>query len=417
MDFSTFGAVGRQVRNASLAGLMIGAVLLSGNTAAAPSVDFGTVGNAVQSTQNSPSRFGGVVNMFEAIQTRIQQVLSDSKQDAKPVAKSAEVSAEPFVKPALQPKLSPLDKFVSSLDEKKPLSRHELAKQLGEVDPFIGLVAANEAYKDKPYYDGIASRRDLNVGFGYNISRQIAETDKARGAGEGRKKVIQDLTEAGVDETRIHDLLSNNKSKISSVRISQAEAVKLVDVIRDEYQAIAKKSIGSEKFETLPEHKQDALTYFAYNVGENMRNYKTLIRSVQKDDDKKALSAMTPTYKETVDGVDVQKLNHRLRSWVGALWIGEDSLKKALSNPFEHEGKFASADGLAHQSAMIRKPSSKNDTMLAKSSTASPIVVADVSKAELGEFERRKAERSMARGEGRVSADMENVSGRHYGPK
>jgi len=182
---------------------------------------------------------------------------------------------------------------------------------------FLALTAQIEAIAEKPYWDNCG----VNVGVGYCIG--------ARKINYGEAQVRSDLIRAGLPSEQADILISGTRREQSKVRLYPEESLRLLFLTQGDYTAIARDAIGASVFDKLPEQKQQALSWMAYNLGDGLHEYKRLIVAVQEQDWGTAMSQMTPHYKE--DGV--WKRNNRAASYVMAVFASEGGLSQVLSDP------------------------------------------------------------------------------------
>lgn len=178
------------------------------------------------------------------------------------------VKAEPFA-------------FINNDDDSKTV-----AKKLSDNgNQFMALATVVENLENKPYYDS----GGLNVGMGYCITKRIQENSK--------DQVQQELLQAGFSEEHVDTLLNGKRKDILKIEISNKQAIILLNETSKQYEQIAKDNIGEDIFNKLPKSEQAVWTYFAWNTGENMGQFKNLIKGIQDGNSAKVLDNVTPSFK------------------------------------------------------------------------------------------------------------------------
>jgi hypothetical protein len=205
----------------------------------------------------------------------------------------------------------------------------DLARRLAKLDTFMALALSVENVPKTAYVDAAGA----NAGAGYCI--------EARRRAHGSDKVKSDLRKAGFAETEIANLLSRETARIESVKVGKAQALRLLAMTKPHYESMAREALGAKTFNALPSHKQDVLSYLAYNTG-GPKKFVKLLRAVKEKDDVAALSQLAPSVR-TEDGHALK--NHRLRAWAQAAWVGSDELEAALARPLAFEKNFAGKRG------------------------------------------------------------------------
>jgi hypothetical protein len=228
-----------------------------------------------------------------------------------------------------------------------------LSKALSEVDMFASIVTAIETFEEHPYYDP----GGINVGMGYCVTKRLAEY--------GRERVEADLKFAGFNSSETRLLIANRDRKaISKIKITALNAVKLIDATRADYMGIARDAVGTT-FDKMPEHRQIALGYLAYNTGD-VAQFRKLVTALRGGDDAAAMRNMTVKWR---DHQGELHSNHRLRSYIQAMFLGADHFKRAIANPMEFEGHMASAgaeSALADIAGAAQKPGGLGSKLLAR---------------------------------------------------
>lgn len=212
-------------------------------------------------------------------------------------------------------------------------SIQDLAKRLVGKDTFLALALSVEDAPKRAYVD----RAGANVGAGYCID--------ARRKGLGESAVRADLALAGFAVAEIGKLMSRNKRLIESVEVDSKQALRLLAITKPQYEALAREAVGADFFEELPKHKQDVLSYLSYNTG-GAKKFVNLLKAVKKRDDMAALAEMAPKFRVGGSNSNPRfRLNHRLRAWAQAAWMGPEFLKDALREPDQFEKSYAGSSG------------------------------------------------------------------------
>lgn len=212
-------------------------------------------------------------------------------------------------------------------------SVQDLAKRLVGKDTFLALALSVEDAPKRAYVD----RAGANVGAGYCID--------ARRKGLGEAAVRADLALAGFSVAEIGKLMSRNNRLIESVEVDAKQSLRLLAITKPQYEGLAREAVGAEFFEELPKHKQDVLSYLSYNTG-GAKKFVNLLRAVKKRDDMAALAEMAPKFRVGGSkGSPRFRLNHRLRAWAQAAWMGPEFLKDALREPDQFEKSYAGSSG------------------------------------------------------------------------
>ena len=241
-------------------------------------------------------------------------------------AHQAQVASALAAQAALKaaPALAPLPIAVEIGD-----THMDLAKKLAKKDAFMALALSVESVPSTAYVDAAGA----NAGAGYCI--------EARRRGLGLEKVKSDLKLAGFAEAEISDLTSRISQKIQAVQVTKEQALRLLSITKPQYQSMARSALGAKAFDALPSHKQDVLSYLAYNTG-GPKKFVKLLSAVKNNDDIAALSQLAPSVRTKSGAV---KKNNRLRAWAQAAWVGHDELIHALAAPVVFEKKYASGSG------------------------------------------------------------------------
>lgn len=240
------------------------------------------------------------------------------------------------------------------------MSSFQIANALAEIDGFASMATAIEEYKLKPYYDP----GGLNVGMGYCITKRLAEYGKAR--------VRADLSSAGFSSNEVDILLRGTDRKaIAKIEVNAVNAVRLIDATRDDYRGLARNAIGPAVFDKMPQHRQIAMAYLAYNTGD-VGQFKQLVSALRGGNDSKAMLNMTVKWRD--NGGEVHA-NHRLRSYIQAMFLGPEHFKRAISDPHSFEGHMANANAesaLAEIAGAAQKPDGLSSKLLARRMQANP---------------------------------------------
>jgi hypothetical protein len=208
-------------------------------------------------------------------------------------------------------------------------THRQIAKMMVKKDAFIALALGVESSPAKAYVDAAGA----NAGAGYCVEM------RRRALGEAQ--VRDELARAGFFDDDINNLLSRDGGRIESVKVGQAQSLRLLVISKPQYEEMARKAVGSKVFDALPSNKKDVLSYLAYNTG-GPQKFVKLIHAVRAGDDVAALSQLAPTVK-VAHGKKLK--NHRLRAWAQAAWMGPEQLKKALDTPVAFELAYAGQKG------------------------------------------------------------------------
>lgn len=210
-------------------------------------------------------------------------------------------------------------------------SNYDLAKAVLPKDTFLSLATAVEDVKTKVYFDPAGA----NIGMGYNITLRSAEF--------GEERVESDLVAAGMRESHAKALAEGERKAAKAASISVPGAVILLEKTAEDYRERAREDLGAEIFDKLPEHKQAALAYLAYNAGD-IRDFRKMLRAIRSGDDQRAMMEMSTWWR---DSEGKFQENHRLRAWVQAAWLGPQKLEEALEDPHAFEQSYANKQGKA----------------------------------------------------------------------
>lgn len=152
-------------------------------------------------------------------------------------------------------------------------------KALEANEQFLALAIRLEEPKQTVYFDNCGA----NIGLGYCLTVQVKN--------KGRENVINELTEAGIDSNTAKKLtsdkiiLKNSRSAAKDIKIDFKPMLILTKSLQPEYKNIAQNAINTEEtpyWDKLPSNTQDALTWLAYNTGEdNFPKFKKLIKAVR----------------------------------------------------------------------------------------------------------------------------------------
>ena len=229
-------------------------------------------------------------------------------------------------KKAQKPKLLALP---VALDDKNPMNPQQLAAALLPKDPFLAMATQVERPATEPYFDAAGA----NIGMGYCIPQ--------RRAAYGDQHVREDFAMAGINGKTIELLMSADRKAVETARITQAQALRLLMITKEDYLQRAKKVVGADVFDSLSVERQSALAYLSYNS--NLGGFRRLPQAIAAGHETEAMREMTPSFR-TEKGGKLQR-NYRLASYLWAAWTGR--LGQALSDPAEHERLYAHPKGLA----------------------------------------------------------------------
>lgn len=219
---------------------------------------------------------------------------------------------------------------VTALPEPPPtvaLARQILAQATPQAR-FLALAITVEHYKPHPYWDSAG----LNVGMGYCITRRLREA--------GEPQVRQDLTQAGLAAPDIAVLLGKDRRAQAQVTLSEEQAVALLRQVTPEYTARARAFVGAATFDALPEHRQAALTWLAYNTGPHLDQFHRLRQAVVDNRPEQALDHLTPTFN---DGGTLVS-NARAGAYLAAAYWSDQGLQAAVTQSDRFESLTAHTD-------------------------------------------------------------------------
>lgn len=255
-------------------------------------------------------------------------------------------AAGPIARDALAPRESAPDTRVSAIPLPVEMvsgeSHLDMARKLVHRDTFMALALGVEDVPARAYVDAAGA----NVGAGYCVEmrRRI----------HGDTQIAAELAQAGFEFEEIESLMSRDEQRVESVKVDNAQALRLLVITKPQYAELARNAVGAAVFDALPSHKQDALAYLSYNTGAPA-SFVKLIQAVRAGDEVAALSEFAPSF---TLGKGQKIKNHRLRAWVQATWIGPDALGRALARPDAFESTYASLKGqrrfiVAHWDSLV----------------------------------------------------------------
>ena len=320
----------------------------------------------------SPKAFAAVVGPAQAAKPSAvlaapalalasKATLLPSQPSGAPKAQSqAQPKAQPAVLiPATASAKAPApDALAKALEGVAPNSR-AMSKALSDVDLFASMATAVENFEELPYYDP----GGLNVGMGYCVTKRLSEY--------GKERVAQDLRSAGFDEREVSLLVQGRDRKaIAKIRVTPLQAVRLIDATREDYMGLARDAVG-DSFDKMPQNRQVALGYLAYNTGD-VGKFRKLVSALRGGDDASAMRNMTVKWRDNQGELHA---NHRLRSYVQAMFLGASHFKRAIADPMAFEGNMASAEAesaLADIAGAAQKPGALGSKLLARRMQANP---------------------------------------------
>lgn len=223
-----------------------------------------------------------------------------------------------------------------------------IKKSLEAKQEFLALALRMEDPRRKVYYDVCGA----NIGLGYCLTSNVAD--------KGKEAVIQDLSEAGISQDNIKILINDKvlngkkRSLAKDVVIDMSSVVKLTVNIQKSYENIARISINTAQdnfWDKLDTHKQAALTYLAYNVGENLIGFNRLIGAIRKSTEdlnskQKAINDMViyknlaPWFRDMETGTMVK--NERADAYITMAMYSSNGLSYAVTHPNVVESQSSS---------------------------------------------------------------------------
>lgn len=218
-----------------------------------------------------------------------------------------------------------LEKFKQgTVPEKEEIRAHTLSKTLIKEDPFAALAIKVEHLPETAYRDS----GGVNVGAGYCVTKRMASK-------EGKVLVKKELTEVGFSEFEVEALMNVNASQedLKRIKVTEEQSLKLLAIVKSEYEKIARFSMGS-LFDEVNERQKAVLTYMAYNVGYGLQGFSGLKGMIEKAIEGKAvgfedwMKAMSPQFR-THKGV---KTNYRLGFWAALMWKSEEKFEHAIGH-------------------------------------------------------------------------------------
>lgn len=141
----------------------------------------------------------------------------------------------------------------------------DYARRLVDTDPALALTVAAEGMRVRTYGDN----KGVAIGIGYNITLR-------------QKTFRKDFAKAGIPPEHIDEVAQGKRS------ITPEQMVKLYQVIKPEYEAMAAKAYGPG-WDALPPHQKAALTDLAYNTGKP-EQYTKALAALREGDIEKAAS-------------------------------------------------------------------------------------------------------------------------------
>jgi GH24 family phage-related lysozyme (muramidase) len=126
-------------------------------------------------------------------------------------------------------------------------------------EQFLATAVIMESIQLKPYMPP-EGRNNITVGIGYCIPERV----KAFGVAA----VKSDFTKAGISSEMQDKLMAKNATKNGSF-VTQAQAIKLLAIVAPYYEDVARSWLGDSVFDSLNKNQRAALTWLAYNVGQD----------------------------------------------------------------------------------------------------------------------------------------------------
>lgn len=186
-------------------------------------------------------------------------------------------------------------------------------------EPFLALASTVEGLENRAYVDP----GGLNVGFGYCITKRTEIYGIAR--------VVRDLRDSGFQEGDITTLTlerptTAQRVQQTAVPVSAAQALRLLNLVRSDYESIARGAVGETAFDALPAHRRAALTWLAYNTGDGFSQFRQLIAAVQTGQHHEAVRHLTPSYSDRGSNV----VNARAGTLLMAAYWSDSGLTTAV---------------------------------------------------------------------------------------
>lgn len=236
-----------------------------------------------------------------------------------------------------------------------------IKKALDAKQQFLALVIRMEDPRRSVYYDVCGA----NIGLGYCLTSNVAD--------KGKATVVQELKDAGISDDNIKlltdDKVLNGKKRslVKNVSIDMNSVIKLTVNIQQSYQNIARMAINTAEtnyWDKLDSHKQDALTYLAYNTGSKLMTFNRLIEAIRKSTEdlspkQKSLNDMViyknlaPWFRDMETGTMVK--NERADAYLTMAMYSSNGLSYAVTHPNVVESQSANKSAILK----IAKESSK----------------------------------------------------------
>ena len=192
-------------------------------------------------------------------------------------------------------------------------------------DPFMAFCSGLEEPLLKAYDDGVGNQ---TIGIGYCIPARVRTY--------GKERVVSDFMAAGLNREQAVALANQDKEALRTIKLTPHGAVALLEVIKPDYERVAKAAVGEKTWDKLPENKQVALTYMVYNTGHLEPD---LVANVRSGNDAAAMSGNNMMPKLSTGE------NHILRGRVQAAFLSQDMFEKVINNPGEIDAKYGNPQG------------------------------------------------------------------------
>lgn len=182
------------------------------------------------------------------------------------------------------------------------LSPKDIALKNASASPDFALTAYGEGFRNSVYKDSAGHR---TIGLGYNLDARDPTTVRA------------DLKAAGVtDPARLEKVIAGTET------ITPDEAKRLYDRIKPGYVSIAKRFVGDDVWNILPDNRKAALTDIAYNAGGNAHIFGPVVDALKSGD----INGAAAHLKLTVKG----EPNLRRMNLILAMWESPDRFSQLV---------------------------------------------------------------------------------------
>lgn len=171
-------------------------------------------------------------------------------------------------------------------------------------NPDFALTAFGEGLRLSTYKDDAGKR---TIGLGYNIDARSPE------------QVQQDFSRAGITGDRVQKVLDGKES------ITPKESMRLYEIVKPQYVAIAKSKFGPE-WDSFPSNVKAVLTDMAYNGGNKL--FGPILDDMKAGNFAEAAKKVTVSYHDTNGKLVLN--NRRIALWRGML-AGQSTFEQMLN--------------------------------------------------------------------------------------